>query len=154
MATDLLAIADAIAARCAAVTVPTGEPAIVGSTARLPNNIPDTPYIIVTPPSGEMGMVEGFPSGRVRDVHDFDVYLLLNKASGELPADLYRIYLWWPVMRGALHGQIKLGLAPVVMKAAVTNSYDFDAYTYAGAEYHAWHFEVRVWTEDTVPVAV
>jgi len=154
MATNLLAVADAIAARFAAVTVPSGEPAIVGATARLPNNIPDTPYVIVTPPSGELGMPEGFPSGRVRDQHDFDVYLLLNKASGELPTDLYRVYLWWPVMRAALYGQMKLGLAPVVMKAAVTSDYDFDAYAYAGAEYHAWHFVVRVWTEGTETVAI
>jgi hypothetical protein len=153
MATDLLAIADAIAARFAAATPPTGY-TLAGATARLPNNIPDTPYVIVTPPSGELGMPEGFPSARIKDQHDFDVYLLLNKASGDQPVDLHRIYLWWPVMRGALQGQMKLGLAPVVMKAVVTSDYDFDSYTYAGTEYHAWHFVARVWTEDTVTVAV
>ena len=153
MATDLLAIADAIAARFATVTPPTGE-TIQGSTARLPNGIPATPFVIVTPPEGEIGMPEGFPSARVKDQHDFDVYLLISKASGNLPTDMARIYAWWPVMRGAIAGQMKLGLAPVVMKATVTDNYDFDSYEYQGDAYHAWHFVVRVWTEDTLAMAV
>lgn len=153
MALNMLAIADAVALRFATVTVPTGEPAIVGATARLPNNIPDTPYILVTPPGGELGMPEGYPSARLKDIHSFDVYLLINRASGELPYDLARVYAWWPVMRGALQGQMKLGLA-TVMKAVVTDDYEFDSYVYAGEEYHAWHFTVRVWTEDTATVTI
>ena len=151
---DMLAIADAVAAQFGAASAPAGERAIVGATARLPNNIPGTPYVIVTPPSGEMGMPEGFPSARVRDVHTFDVYLLLNKASGDQPTDLVRIYKWWPVMRYATFGQFKLGLAPIVMKGATTGDYEFATYEYGGTEYHAWHFEVVVWTEDTATVAI
>lgn len=154
MAVDMLAIADAVAARFALITPPTGEPAIVGATARLPNGIPATPYIIVLPPSGEMGMSEGFPSARIRDVHNFDVYLLLNKASGDLPTDLERVYKWWFPMRYATYSQLKLGLAPIVMKAAVTGDYEFDSFDYEGQGYHAWRFEVRVWTEDTATVTI
>jgi len=154
MAINMLSIADAIATRLAAVTAPTGEPAIVGATARLPNAIPATPYGLVLPPSGELGMPEGFPSARIRDAHDFDIYLLLNKASGNLPTDLERVYKWWPVIRYALIGQLKLGLAPIVMKAFVTDDYEFDSFDYEGQAYHAWRFTVRVWTEDTVTLVI
>jgi hypothetical protein len=153
MAVNLLAIADAIATRLGAVTVPIGEPAIVGATARLPNGIPDTPYILVLPPSGELGMPEGFPSSRIRDTHDFEIYLLLNKASGDLPTDLARVYAWWAVIRDALMGQMKLGVS-TVMKAAITDDYEFDSFDYEGQGYHAWRFTVRVWTEVTVTVAI
>jgi hypothetical protein len=115
MAADLLAIGDALAARFLAVTPPSGQ-TMAGATARLPNAIPDTPFTVVVPPSGTLGMPEGFPSGRFRDEHDFDIYVLLNKASGDLPTDLVRVYAWWPVARDALSGQMKLGLAPTVTK--------------------------------------
>ncbi len=154
MATNLLAIADAIALRLGSATVPAGEPPVVGATARLPNGIPDTPYYIVLPPSGTIGMTAGYPSARVRDTHDFEVYLLLNKASGDLPTDMARVYAWWPVIRGAVAGQMKLGLAPIVMKSAVTDDYEFDSFTYEGQDYHAWRFTVRVWTEDTITVTI
>ena len=152
MALDLLAIAAAVAARFAGVTPPSGQ-TLAGATHLLPNNIPNTPYVIVTPPSGELGMPEGFPTARIRDTHDFDVYVLLSKASGDQPVDLARTYAWWPVIRGALAGQMKLGIS-TVMKAVVTEDYDFDVYAYAGTEYHAWHFIARVWTEDTMAMTI
>lgn len=154
MATDMLAIADAIATEFGGLTPPTGEPAIVGSTARLPNGIPATPFILVLPPSGELGMPEGYPSSRIRDTHDFEIYLLLSKSSGDLPTDLQRIYKWWPVMRYGAIGALKLGLAPIVSKAAVTDDYEFDSFDYEGQGYHAWRFTVRVWTDDTVTLVI
>lgn len=155
MALDLLAVANAVAARFAAVTPPAGEPAIQGATALLPNGIPATPYIIVTPPEGELGPREaGISSISVNDTHDFDVYLLISKASGSLPLDLARVYAWWPVMRNAIFSQELLGLGPAVRKAWMVDTYDFDSYEYQGDAYHAWHFTVRVWTHDTVSVTL
>jgi hypothetical protein len=155
MATDLLAIADAIAGNYLSGTVPTDAPELVGATARLPNGIPATPYILVLPPSGTLGPREaGITQSQVHDTHDFDVYLLLNKASGDLPTDLARVYAWWPFMRYAMFGREKLGLAPAVLKAITTEDYDFDNYEYEGQAYYAWHFVVRVWTEDIVAVTL
>lgn len=154
MAIDLLAIADALATRFGAITPPSGEPAIVGSTARLPNGLPDTPYILVMPPEGTTDLGTGYPTAVVRDVHEFDVYLLLHRASGDLPTDIERVYKWWAPMRYAVFSADKLGLAPIVLKARVTDDYEFDSFEYEGQTYHAWRFGVKVWTSDTVTVTI
>ena len=149
----MLAIADAVAARFAAVSTPTDETvAIQGATARTPNNVPSTPYVVVELPSGEVPI----PSGGRRvssdsGGHNFDVYFLLDRASGDIPRDKVRLLRWLPGLMDATYGTSKLALAPTVRKAMVI-SYEYGTYDYGGTEYHAWHLVCRVWTEDTVTV--
>lgn len=155
MAIDMLAIADALAGAFGSITPPVGEPSIAGATARLPNGLPDTPYILVLPPSGETDTGAGGPTQmRVKDVHTFDVYLLLDRASGDLPTDLERVYKWWAPMRYALFTHMQLGLGPTVTKTFVTDEYEFDSFDYEGQSYHAWRFAVKVWTEDIATVTL
>lgn len=149
MALDLLGIADAVAARYAAVSTPTNETVgIQGATARTPNNVPSTPYVVVELPSGDITLPMG---GRRTGSHDFDVYFLLDRSSGDIPRDKVRLLRWLPGLLDATYGAMKLGLSPVVMKSAVI-SYEYGVYDYGGTEFHAWHLVVRVWTEDTVTV--
>lgn len=154
MSLDLLAIADALAARYAPanVTPPTNAatstayPNIRAATARVPNNIPATPYVIVELPSGEL-TIESRTSRHGE--HVFDVWFLYSKATGDLPRDKAAMLAWISVLLDQTYGQHKLGLAPIVDKANV-DSYEPDVATYGGDSYHAWHLVVRVWTTDTI----
>jgi hypothetical protein len=141
----MLAIADAVAARFATVATPSGETiGLVGATARNQNNVPGTPYIVVEMPESDEITVA---NQRVA-VHDFDVYFLLDKASGDIPRDKVRLYRWLPGLLDATYGAMKLGLA-TVRKSYVTE-YEYGTYNYGGTEYHSWHLVCRVWTEDAI----
>lgn len=142
----MLAIADAVATRFGTVATPSGETvALVGSTARTPNNLSGTPYIVVElPESSEIAI----QSGRRDAAHDFDVYFLLERASGDIPRDKVRMLRWLPGLLDATYGAMKLALATV--KKSYVIEYEYGTYNYGGTEYHAWHLVVRVWTEDTV----
>ena len=142
----MLAIADAVATRFGTVATPSGETvALVGSTARTPNNLPGTPYIVVELPSSDEVTIA---SGRRDGVHDFDVYFLLERASGDIPRDKVRLLRWLPGLLDATYGAMKLALATV--KKSYVVEYEYGTYNYGGTEYHSWHLVCRVWTEDTV----
>lgn len=142
----MLALADAVAARFAAVPTPSGETrGLVGATARTPNNIPGTPYVVVELPSSDEITVA---QGRRDVVHEFDVYFLLEKAAANIPTDKVRLLRWLPGLLDATYAAMKLGLA-TVKKSYVTES-EYGTYNYGGNEYHAWHLVVRVWTEDAI----
>ena len=142
----MLAIADGVAARFATVPTPTDETvALVGATARTPNNIPGTPYVVVELPSGDDIAIS---AGRRDGVHEFEVYFLLDRASGDIPRDKVRLLRWLPGLLDATYGAMKLALATV--KKSYVISYEYGTYNYGGNEYHAWRLVVRVWTEDGV----
>ena len=142
----MLAVADGVAARFATVPTPADETvALVGATARTPNNVPGTPYVVVELPEGTDITVA---SGRRDAVHDFDVYFLLDRASGDIPRDKVRLLRWLPGLLDAMYGAMKLALTTV--KKSYVTSYEYGTYNYGGNEYHSWHLVVRVWTEDTV----
>lgn len=141
----MLAIADAVAARFGTVATPSGETvALVGATARTPNNLPGTPYVVVELPGSDELIIEQRRTGS----HDFDVYFLLERASGDIPRDKVRLLRWLPGLLDATYGAMKLGLATVRKSWVI--SYEYGTYNYAGTEYHSWHLVVRVWTEDTI----
>ncbi len=142
----MLAIADGVAARFATVATPSGETVtLVGATARTPNNLPGTPFVVVELPAGDELTVT---QGRRDSVHDFDVYFLLDKASGDIPRDKVRLLRWLPGLLDATYAAMKLAL--VTVKKSYVTEYEYGVYNYGGTEYHAWHLVVRVWTEDTV----
>lgn len=141
----MLAIADAVAARFSTVATPSGETvALVGATARTPNNLPGTPYVVVELPGSDELIIEQRRTGS----HDFDVYFLLERASGDIPRDKVRLLRWLPGLLDATYGAMKLGLATVRKSWVI--SYEYGTYNYGGTEYHSWHLVVRVWTEDTI----
>ena len=142
----MLAIADAVATRFGSVSTPSGETVgLVGATARTPNNLPGTPYIVVELPGGEdLATTQGRRDG----IHDFDTYFLLERASGDIPRDKVRLLRWLPGLLDATFAALKLGLSTV--KKSLVVEYEYGTYNYGGVEYHAWHLVVRVWTEDAV----
>lgn len=142
----MLAIADALAAKYGAVSAPTGLPAIIGATARTPNNIPGTPYVAVELPSG----VDITLAAHRTATHEFDVYFLMDRATAALEIDKEQLLKWLPGLLDATYGGLKLGLLTV--KKAYAVDYEYGLYEYAGTPYHAWHLTVRVWTEDSVTI--
>lgn len=144
----MLAIANAVAAKFAAVTAPTGLDPIVAGTALTPNNIPGTPYVVVELPGSDELLIE---QSRRLGVHDFDVYFLMDRATAALEIDKERLLKWLSGLLDATYSGMKLGL--LVVRKAYVVEYEYGLYTYAGIDYHAWHLVVRVWTEDTVTLA-
>lgn len=146
MSLDMLAIADAVAARFATVATPSGETAALkGATARTPNNVPGTPYIVVELPTSD-GI--GIEQGRRLATHDFDAYFVLDSAAGDIAIAKVRLLRWLPGLLDATYAAMKLGRSEI-RKSYVTE-YEYGTYNYGGNEYHAWHLVVRLWTEDTV----
>lgn len=142
----MLALADAVAARFAAVPTPSGETVgLKGATARTPNNLPGTPFVIVELPSSDEVLIE---SGRRLVTHDFEVIFLLERSSGDIPTDKVRLLRWLPGLLDATFAALKLGRTDV-RKSYVTE-YEYGTYAYGGTEYHAWRLTCRVWTEDAI----
>jgi len=148
MSVDMLAVADGLAARYASLTSGTAIPggtAIRGSTARTPNNIPATPYVVVELPESEVTVEQ---QGSRRIEHSFDVYFLHSRATGDIARDKLAMLVWLGRLIDALHGDMNLSVTGV-MKSRLL-SWTPEVVTYAGDEYHAWHLVAHVWTEDVV----
>lgn len=149
MSLDMLAIADALAARYSAanVTAPSGYTTIRSSTARLPNNVSNFPVVEVFPPGpGESEVI--YSGGERIGHHLFTVRFYYGKASGDLPRDLAGLYSWWGVLLDQLHGAAKIGLPSVVTKAYVQQS-GVGTHEYGGIEYGIVELSVMVDTSDT-----
>lgn len=151
---DLYAAGTALGGKFAAVTGPTGVQggtAIRGSSVGV-QGVPITPYIVVELPSGEVQ--EETPGDR-RITHDFDVYFLYQKASGDVPRDTAVMLKWIGPLLNALQTGNTLGIGAQVgwtLLKTRTLTYEPGQYEVGGQPYHTWHFVVRVWTSDTFTV--
>lgn len=142
---DFLAIADAIAVRFGTVAPPAGQPAIRMSTARPPNAISVSPFVVVWVDSGS----DTWVGGQLIGESDFKVAFHLARHRADVARDIVAIDAWVGALRPALFAQMKLGLAPIVTKALVT-TWETASLTYGGEEFDGIVFTVRVWTEETV----
>lgn len=146
---DFKAIADGLAARYApgVVTPPSGYPNIVTATATPPNALPQSPYVVVYPDSGDVV----YGSGERRDEPArFLVNFYYAKHEGDVPRESAALLNWLGVLLAQLHGQMKLGLAASgVMKALVT-TWSVGALLYAGVQYDGITLNVQVWTQEAV----
>lgn len=143
---NLLTIADALAARYAPglVTPPAGRKNITAATARPPNNIPNTPFVIAWATEGEITLQ---PS-RALGEHQFIVTFYFSKAEGDIPREYAALLDWVGVLLERLYGQMQLGVSGV-LKALLTK-WDIGIEVYGGVTYEAIRLSVTVWTEDTV----
>ncbi len=147
MSLNLKAVADALAARYAPalVTPPTGYPNIVASTATPPNALPQSPYVVVWPNTGEITYIPGVRKGE----HEFLVNFYYAKHEGDIPRESAALLNWLGILLDQIHDQTALGLAPIVLKALVV-SWAIGALPYAGTTYDGITLTVRVWTQDNV----
>jgi hypothetical protein len=143
---DYLAIADALALRFAStnVTPPSGLKTITTSTARPPNAIPNTPFVIAWPDNGDVTTQPGQRSGE----HEFKVSFYYSKSEADIPREYVALLKWLGVLIGQLDGQMKLGIVGVLK--ALVMKWEIGVLTYAGNSYEGITFTVHVWTQETV----
>jgi hypothetical protein len=147
MSFDLEDVCDGIAARYAPGTIgtPTGALGMRASYGQAPNSLPVTPAVVVLPKTGTVV----YGSGQRKSEHEIDVLFYHSRRQGDVPRSETERQRWLPYLLDALHGQVKLGLAPEVDKALPT-TYAFEELSYGGDEYDGIRINVRVWVTETV----
>jgi hypothetical protein len=153
MSIDLNAIATALALRYDPLNLapPGGEQAIRTSTAKPPNAITDTPYVVVMAATDADATFDGGGGTRVGLI-PFSVEFYLEKAA-DLPRQMTRLQRWAPVLLDATLASVHLGLAPPVA-FAWAKSFRIGDITYAGQAFAAIRLLVEVHTSDGIsPVA-
>ena len=143
---NLLTIADALAARYAPglVTPPAGRKNITAATARPPNAIPNTPFVVAWADSGEVT----FPPGLMLGEHEFKVTFYYSKSEADIPREYASLLDWVGILLAQLAGQTKLGVVGV--KKAIPMHWEIGMARYADIMYEAITITVHVWTEDSV----
>jgi hypothetical protein len=143
---NLLTIADALAARYAPglVTPPAGRKNITAATARPPNAIPNTPFVVAWADSGEVT----FPPGVMLGEHEFKVTFYYSKSEADIPREYASLLDWVGILLAQLAGQTKLGVVGV--KKAIPMHWEIGMARYADIMYEAITITVHVWTEDSV----
>ena len=154
MSADLHAVGTAIAGKFESVTAPAGTmggTAIKASSVGV-QNVTSTPWVVVELPSGE---VTTEAQADRRSTHDFEVFFLFTKASGDVPRDTAVMLKWLGPLLDALETGNTLGLGSEsgwnVLKTR-TLSWEPGQYAVGGQPYHSWKFTVRVWTWDNLSV--
>lgn len=144
---DVYAIANALAARYTAtyMTAPAGLKAITDATAQAPNNIPNTPYLIVWPSEGSLTYLSGIREGEA--IYHV-IFYYSAKSEGDMPRETTALQKWVSVLIDQTHGQTKLGLS--IVRKALPEKWEIGTVTYAGEVFEAATLHVHVWTEETV----
>lgn len=144
---DLSTVADALALRYAAsnITPPAGLKTITTSTARPPNAIPNTPFVITWPTEGDVTITPGRMAGE----HTFMVTFYYSKAEADIPREYVALEKWLGVLLAATFPQMQLGLAPLVLKA-IPLKWEIGSHVYAGITYEGITLTVHVWTSEPV----
>lgn len=144
---DFTAITNGLAARYApaAVSPPSGRANITQSVGQPPNNIPNTPYVIVWPSSGSLTYG---PSRRYGE-HEFLVTFYYGRSEGDLTREAAALQDWLGVLLDQTHGAMMLGLSPTVLKALPIR-WEIGTLEYGGVTYDGITITVHVWTADNV----
>jgi hypothetical protein len=131
---NALTIADALAAKfpTGALAPPSGYPAIRVSTARLPNAIPTSPWVLVTLPSGTVTL----GSQQLDHAMEFHVQFHYAKHSGDTARDMAAMLSWIGVLLTATYADMDLGVTGI-RKAYPTN-YALVVFTYGEVEFYGW----------------
>lgn len=143
---NLLTIADALAARYAPglVTPPAGRKNITAATARPPNNLPNTPFVIAWADNGDVT----FTPGQMKGEHEFKVVFAYSKSEADIPREYAALLDWVGILLAQLNGQMMLGVVGVMK--AIPLRWEIGTMVYGGVTYEAITITVHVWTEDSV----
>jgi hypothetical protein len=137
---NALMLANGLAARYApgTLTPPTGYPPVRASTAALPNNIPTSPWVLVSLPGGELVL----GSGEINHTLNFHVLFHYAKASGDVGRDMTAMLAWLGVLLAATWADMDIGVTGV--RKAYPTTYELVTFTYGGDEYYGWDITVVV----------
>ena len=137
---NALTIADALATKypTGTLTPPSGYGAIRVSTARLPNNIPTSPWVLVTLPKGSLIL----GTQQVKHLLEFHVNFHYAKATGDTARDITAMLSWIGVLLVATFADMDLGVAGI--RKAYPTDWEMVVFTYGGDEYYGWDITVVV----------
>jgi hypothetical protein len=149
---DYLAIADALAARYAGVTPPSGEPALALVTFDAPDQLGPTPAILVWPNDEE----------RQQSQESFGRYVSLTRYTarvyferlGSFGTRMRRLAKWRTVTWDRLSGQASLGITPWPEVFAELQSITTGEATYADIAYDVLDLIHVIRIEDEVAPGV
>jgi hypothetical protein len=131
---NALTIADALATKflAANLTAPTGYPVMRHSTARLPNAIPTSPWVLVMLAKGEVVL------GAQELNHSMEFHVLFHyaKHTGDLARDMTAMLAWIGVLLTATYSDMDLGVSGI--RKAYPTTYELAVFTYGGVEYYGW----------------
>jgi hypothetical protein len=131
---NALTIADALATKflAANLTAPTGYGAMRHSTARLPNAIPTSPWVLVMLPKGEVVL----GSQELNHSMEFHVLFHYAKHTGDLARDMTAMLAWIGVLLTATYSDMDLGVSGI--RKAYPTTYELAVFTYGGTEFYGW----------------
>ena len=137
---NALTIADALATKypTGTLTPPSGYPAIRVSTARLPNAIPTSPWVLVMLPRGEVVL----GSSELNHSMEFHVLFHYAKHTGDLARDMTAMLAWIGVLLTATYADMDLGVTGI--RKAYPTEYQLAVFTYGGTEFYGWDITVVV----------
>jgi len=137
---NALTIADALATKypTGTLTPPSGYPAIRVSTARLPNAIPTSPWVLVMLPRGEVVL----GSSELNHSMEFHVLFHYAKHTGDLARDMTAMLAWIGVLLTATYADMDLGVSGI--RKAYPTEYQLAVFTYGGTEFYGWDITVVV----------
>lgn len=137
---NALTIADALATKflTANLTAPSGYPALRHSTARLPNSIPTSPWVLVMLTEGEVVL------GAQELNHSLEFHVLFHyaKHTGDLARDMAGMLAWIGVLLTATFSDMDLGVTGT--RKAYPTGYKLAVFTYGGDEYYGWDITFTV----------
>jgi hypothetical protein len=137
---NALTIADALATKylAANLTAPTGYPAMRNSTARLPNAIPTSPWVLVMLPEGEVVL----GAQELNHLMEFHVLFHYAKHTGDTARDMTAMLSWIGVLLTATYADMDLGVTGI--RKAYPTEYKLAVFTYGGDEFYGWDITVIV----------
>ena len=143
---NALTIADALAGKYTSSLTPPllpsplsgSYPAIRVSTARLPNAVPASPWVLVTLPKGDLVL----GSGELNHSLEFHVIFHLAKHTGSVPRDTAAMLSWIGILLNATWSDMDLGVSGI--RKAYPTDYEYVVATYGGEEFYGWDITVIV----------
>ena len=136
MATDFLAIADAVAAKFAGIT------GIRGASAEVPDAIGFTPYVVVFPPNGTLSR----PLSQDVVETDFPCHLYLDRP-GDTGRTLQKVYPYIQSVVTAWRTGITLG---AIVTESFVESWEVDDMPDYEGRYLGVRFRIKVRTRENI----
>lgn len=155
MAFDFNAACTALAARFApgTITTPSGERAMQASYGQAPNNLKQTPAVVIQPTKGQLVYGGGVKNGQ----YDVDVEFYLSSRSIEFGRIETSRQKWLVTLLGACDGQMQLGIgssANGVVQKVIPLDWEFRVLTYGGTEYDGILIHERIYTIEPVTLVM
>lgn len=153
MAFDFYAACNALAARFAPGTIgtPSGEVGMKASFGQAPNDLAQSPCVVIQPTEGQLVYGGGVKNGQ----YDVDVNFYLGKASADFKRIETSRQRWLVTLLAACDGQMLLGLGGSgTVQKVLPLRWEFRQLVYGGVEWDGIVIHARIWTIEPVTLVM